>query len=368
MQTASTPPQRTSSNLMPGGRATAALSAPPCEQGEGAALAAPAAAAVPANPPPLPMLPPAGAPKAMMRAALGPMAFKSIRSLMLRQQSAYGQQLSELHTLNQVQGLLTCEIWAPAEGDGAAFTQLQRRPFQKGPCQPKQCNGLFSQDIAVYGGDHGCGGGSPLPSHVCHSPEIYPVRQLSSAGSAPQAPQSASLRYLARILGALPKALRGGRGSGKVEADAAACLPLPPLPCGLLRPEALGLLPPGDDTLGGSGPASSMRLAVKQLAEQTQQQQEDQKHKAWQVGDNGRGSDIEEGVATGAEEEGEEGGEGRVAQKRRRGYDGAVIGVDNAFGYSDGLPCGLPPAVATPKASGSLPVPLSKPLAHHYSS
>ena len=360
MQTAVTPPQRTSSDLMPGSGA-AALSTP---QGAEAAPAERAAAATPANTPPLPKLPPAGAPaQSMMRTAFGPRAFNSIRSLILRQQSAYGRQLPELHMLNQVQGLLMQEIQTPAEGDGAFTQQSQQQPFQQGPCQPKQCS-LFSQDIAVHGGDQGCSGGSPLPSHVCHSPEIYPARQLSSAGSAPQAPQSASLRYLARILGALPKALRGGRGSGKVEADAAACLPLPPLPFGLLRPEALGLLPQCDDTLGGSGPASSMRLAVKQLAEQTQQQQEDQKHKAWQVGDNGRGSDIEEGVATGAEEEGEEGGDGRVAQKRRRGYDGAVIGVDNAFVYSDGLPCsGLPP-VATLEASGSLPVSLSKPLAH----
>ena len=45
-----------------------------------------------------------------VRAALGPSAFNSLRSLMLRQQSTYEQQLSELHVLSQVQRLLVCEM------------------------------------------------------------------------------------------------------------------------------------------------------------------------------------------------------------------------------------------------------------------
>ena len=62
-----------------------------------------------------------------VRVALGPSDFNSLRSLMLRQQSAYGQQLSQLHMLSQVQELLMSEAQTPAEGNGAFATQRQRQ-------------------------------------------------------------------------------------------------------------------------------------------------------------------------------------------------------------------------------------------------
>ena len=70
--------------------------------------------------------------QSMMRAVLGPRAFNSIRSLMLRQQSAYKEQLLELHMLSQVQGLLMHELQVPApmEGDGVFATQLQQQSQQ----------------------------------------------------------------------------------------------------------------------------------------------------------------------------------------------------------------------------------------------
>ena len=79
-----------------------------------------------------PQPPPSAAPlQSSMRMALVPSTFNSIRSLMLRQQSTYVQQLFELHKLSQVQKLLMCEmqIQASVEGDGA-FTQQQQQPFQ----------------------------------------------------------------------------------------------------------------------------------------------------------------------------------------------------------------------------------------------
>ena len=65
--------------------------------------------------------------QSVMRVVLGPRAFNSIRSLMLRQHSAYKEQLLELHMLSQVQGLLMHELQmqAPVEGDGVFATKQQ---------------------------------------------------------------------------------------------------------------------------------------------------------------------------------------------------------------------------------------------------
>ena len=75
-----------------------------------------------------------------VRVALGPSAFTSIRSLMLRQQSAYRQQLSQLHMLSQVQGLLMCEVQTQTavEDDGAFAVRQRRQQRQQRQRQQQQ--------------------------------------------------------------------------------------------------------------------------------------------------------------------------------------------------------------------------------------
>ena len=80
-----------------------------------------------ASVPPQPPLPSSPLQSAM-HAALGQGIFKTLRALMLRQQSTYVQQLFDLHELSQVQGLLMCEMQQfpemPFEGDGLSTDRI----------------------------------------------------------------------------------------------------------------------------------------------------------------------------------------------------------------------------------------------------
>ena len=173
-----------------------------------------------------------------MRAFLGSNAFSSIRSLMLRQQSTYAQQLFELHNLSQVQGQLMHEMQLQGSGEGhGAFTH----PLQQ--CQYQPWYSPFSLE-AAYCRESGCG--APQPSS---SPQ-------------PQA-RLAHLRHIVRSLGNLPKAMRGG-----VRDDLNAstvCPPLPPPPCNLLRPLAESMLLPPDEQLGGGSALSQQQPTVQQM-------------------------------------------------------------------------------------------------------
>ena len=200
------------------------LSLPTLEKwlpGSGFILSEPPVASVPQQPPPPPT---ADSPLlSMMRAALGPSAFNSLRLLMLRQQAAYTQQLFDLWQLSQVQGLLVFEMQMPSDDDagGGAF----------GPetaCRREDSSG--APQLPVLGFPYSKAHGllrSSLPAAEAH------------------------LRRIVRSLANLPKAMRGVGGEDRM--DASACPPLPPLPCGLLRPLAPRLVSWGEEAplLGG---------------------------------------------------------------------------------------------------------------------
>ena len=200
------------------------LSLPKLEKwlpGSGFILSEPPVASVPQQPPPPPT---ADSPLlSMMRAALGPSAFNSLRLLMLRQQAAYTQQLFDLWQLSQVQGLLVFEMQMPSDDDagGGAF----------GPetaCRREDSSG--APQLPVLGFPYSKAHGllrSSLPAAEAH------------------------LRRIVRSLANLPKAMRGVGGEDRM--DASACPPLPPLPCGLLRPLAPRLVSWGEEAplLGG---------------------------------------------------------------------------------------------------------------------
>ena len=83
------------------------------------------AASVPPQPPPS-----STQLQSAMRVALGQGIFRTLRALMLRQQSTYVQQLFDLHELSQVQGLLMCEMQVlemPFEGDGLSTDRISPR-------------------------------------------------------------------------------------------------------------------------------------------------------------------------------------------------------------------------------------------------
>ena len=227
-----------------------------------------------------------------MRAALGANAFSSIRSLMLRQQSTYAQQLFELHNLSQVQEQLMLEMQLQGfEGDGDCITQLQLQPYR-----PQYSS--FSLDVAhcretAQGGESGCG--VPQPS----------------SSARPQA-HLAHLRRIVRSLGNLPKAMRG-KGRDHDASASTACPPLPPLPPDLLRPLAVGL-PPADALLG-DGSTFSLQPTVQQMG---------QNHS---VSRNSRGGGRSTKLGAIREEEEEEeseeekSGEEGSSQQRTRGDD-----------------------------------------------
>ena len=253
-----------------------------------------------ALPPAVPQL------QSVMRAALRPMAFKSIRSLMLRQQSTYVQQLSDLHTLSQVQGLLMCET--PAEGDGI-FTKPPQ-PQQQQPPWPR--NSLFSSK-AMRDREYDC---------------IFP-----------------QLRRIVRYLGGQPnppKTMHGGGGAmhggggfkhGGGGASSPPCppplpslcpsgSPIPPLTLDVLRPCWAEDLPPQDDLVSGEGPEDCPSRRPSAL-------QGGLKRTAWQRSHEG---------GLGIEGEGEAGrGEGASPQCQRRRGDSETEDVGSCSSHGDAL-------------------------------
>ena len=203
--------------------------------------------------------------RSIMRAALGPSAFHSIRSLMLRQQSAYGQQLSELHMLSQVQGLLLCEvqIQTPVGGKEAFATRQRQQPFQLQRIPPS------------------------LPAKAMHGG----FGKGKSAGTSfpPRLPL-----------------LNPSRPSG---------LPLPPLAHGVVYPLAMGPLPQGelvssrghnDSSREASGPRGGLkRTALRR--------------------DREGGRVIDRGGVEGEYKEGG-GDDGAPQQQRRRGAESEDVG------------------------------------------
>ena len=175
----------------------------------------PTQSTMPATPPQSMMhtaLPPAETQlQSMMRAALGPMAFKTIRSLMLRQQSTYKEQLSELHVLSQVQRLLVCEmqIQTPAGGNGAFTPQAQQQQPSPPPLPPPPPPPPPQQQ-------------QQPPRRSLFSPNAMPGREYGCI--------SPQLRRIVRYLGHPPNAPKAAvHGGGGIDKDISACPPpLPP--------------------------------------------------------------------------------------------------------------------------------------------
>ena len=171
-----------------------------------------------------------------MRTALGSNAFSSLRSLMLRQQSTYMQQLTDLHRLSRVQEQLMHEMQlqqGSGKGDGAFTQPLQQCQYQPWYSSP------FGPEAAYRRESRCC---APQSSSIPH----------------PQA-RLAHLWRILRSLGNLPKAMRG-----EVTDASSACPPLPPLPSGLLRPFAESMLLPPDELLGGGSSLSQQQPTVQQ--------------------------------------------------------------------------------------------------------
>ena len=291
-----------------------------------------------ALPPAVPQL------QSSMRAALGPMAFKSIRSLMLRQQSAYVQQLSELHILSQVQRLLVCEmqIQTPAGGNGAFTPQTQQPP------RPPQQPFSLQQQPPPPPWQQQQQRQPPRPRRSLFSPKAMPGREYGCI--------SPQLRRIVRDLGHPPNLPKAAvHGGGGVNKDVSAYPPpQPPLrpTCtssssgsplltvarGVQLPCAAELPPQGDQVSGGAGdswekPASQPAGRLKRTASQMGPEE---------------GQVVFE--AGGVEGEDKEGGgdDGAPQQQRRRGVKA---------GYDVGSPHGaawdsLPPVSSQHEPNG----------------
>ena len=121
--------------------------------------------------------------QSLIRAALGPMAFNSLRSLMLRQHSAYRQQLFDLHMLSQVQKLLMCETQLQVLPLGPSGTTLPPLGGLKRTAWQRDCErGRVIEEGQGIEGEEEEGGGGDCPSQ-------RPCRRGNQSGDDAVSPQ-----------------------------------------------------------------------------------------------------------------------------------------------------------------------------------